>query len=624
MVNYINKYLTLSDYEADETKQYPNVSYIAENDEVIFMESEPITGITGNAPSYGVYVGYDISSYTGNSYDTVYLLYNRNFESTSNKWYMLNNLEEYEPYGEFGSGRTITAYDGKLTIDDGYEYEYSGGSWTNVGQVTYSNGFEFTKYIDQNSGYDFYNKELPTTIKVLKSDVALLTTDLQVTFQGEYDSQTYSQEQLSLYIPQQDGTQGTYYASTSQGSYQGTITDDGTYYVCEMQGLDSFLCSQGAQYMDNVGINLIFQGIEMEFIGDSSYNNNNWYSGGTMSTSFKILASEVDNYIAQYGNFSLSIFGENGGYIGISEQSYSVNGQSGTVTNDGTYYIYSIDSPSEFTIVEYQFYSQYNTDKVTLIMERGTILPKLYAEKAVPEFTKLYSSESAMSESQDTFYGQFAVVGTDMFNAENASVYVFTENNVYEEYDNYKLLCLYSQGKANVKPFQNISYADANIDNADVMPWYIGNVVLTAAKIDDSGVVSGITGFNDSGLRTITIPDNIKEIGNQAFAGSYNLSACTIGSGVTEVKYRAFYDCTSLTSLEFPSSLIRISTGENFKNCTSLTSVIINRETPPTLASSNAFGNTNSCPIYVPTSAVDTYKGASNWSTYASRIQAIP
>ena len=44
--------------------------------------------------------------------------------------------------------------------------------------------------------------------------------------------------------------------------------------------------------------------------------------------------------------------------------------------------------------------------------------------------------------------------------------------------------------------------------------------------------------------------------------------------------------------------------------------------TPPTL-SSNALDYTNNCPIYVPSASVNAYKSANNWSTYASRIQAI-
>jgi hypothetical protein len=51
--------------------------------------------------------------------------------------------------------------------------------------------------------------------------------------------------------------------------------------------------------------------------------------------------------------------------------------------------------------------------------------------------------------------------------------------------------------------------------------------------------------------------------------------------------------------------------------------VTVNAITPPTLGS-NAFDSTNNCPIYVPAESVNTYKSATNWSTYADRIQAMP
>jgi len=37
----------------------------------------------------------------------------------------------------------------------------------------------------------------------------------------------------------------------------------------------------------------------------------------------------------------------------------------------------------------------------------------------------------------------------------------------------------------------------------------------------------------------------------------------------------------------------------------------------------SAFDSTNNCQIYVPAASVDAYKAATNWSSYASRIQAI-
>ena len=46
---------------------------------------------------------------------------------------------------------------------------------------------------------------------------------------------------------------------------------------------------------------------------------------------------------------------------------------------------------------------------------------------------------------------------------------------------------------------------------------------------------------------------------------------------------------------------------------------------PPTLSNKNAFsGIPNDCVIYVPAASVDAYKTATNWSNYASKIQAMP
>lgn len=71
----------------------------------------------------------DITQYTDREFEDVY-------DKATEKWFKLNNLSQYEEYGVYASGRTITYYEGKLTIDDGYEYEWNGSSWVNVGEVS--------------------------------------------------------------------------------------------------------------------------------------------------------------------------------------------------------------------------------------------------------------------------------------------------------------------------------------------------------------------------------------------------------------------------------------------------------------------------------------------------------
>ena len=82
--------------------------------------------------------------------------------------------------------------------------------------------------------------------------------------------------------------------------------------------------------------------------------------------------------------------------------------------------------------------------------------------------------------------------------------------------------------------------------------------------------------------------------------------------------------CYSMVSLTIPNSITNIG-DYALTDLPNLSSLTIQSTTPPTLGN-NAFNNSTlqSLTIYVPAASVDTYKAASGWSTYASRIQAIP
>ena len=123
-------------------------------------------------------------------------------------------------------------------------------------------------------------------------------------------------------------------------------------------------------------------------------------------------------------------------------------------------------------------------------------------------------------------------------------------------------------------------------------------------------------------ITSFDIPNGVIQIAS-AFESCGSLTSVTIPNSVTSIGNASFQSCTSLTSVTIPDSVTSI--GEYaFLTCTGLTSVTIQATTPPTLNGVDVFNSTNNCPIYVPAESVDAYKAASRWSTYASRIQAIP
>lgn len=128
--------------------------------------------------------------------------------------------------------------------------------------------------------------------------------------------------------------------------------------------------------------------------------------------------------------------------------------------------------------------------------------------------------------------------------------------------------------------------------------------------------------YQCSGLTSITIPDSVTYISSDAFMYCRGLTSITIPDSVETIMLRAFKACTSLTSVTIGTGLKNIWT-DAFNGCTLLTSITVKATTPPSMTN-YAFGDTNNCPIYVPSESVSRYKSASGWSSYADRIQAIP
>lgn len=127
-------------------------------------------------------------------------------------------------------------------------------------------------------------------------------------------------------------------------------------------------------------------------------------------------------------------------------------------------------------------------------------------------------------------------------------------------------------------------------------------------------------------LKEVRIPNTVTKIGNFVFQDS-GVETMDLPESVTSIGSSVFNGLTSLKTMIIRGDIIKedgVSDGSLFKcweNCTGLESFVMLSKTPM------GFGfwmmNGTTCKIYVPDSAVDTYKAASGWNGLASRIRPL-
>jgi hypothetical protein len=156
---------------------------------------------------------------------------------------------------------------------------------------------------------------------------------------------------------------------------------------------------------------------------------------------------------------------------------------------------------------------------------------------------------------------------------------------------------------------------------------FAGNGVSGTFTIPAGITTIGKYAFETSALTTINL-GSVTTIGQYAFNLNSSLSSVDFGS-VTGVEASAFRSCTSLVRVDLPASLDSIMSSA-FYGCTSLSTVIVRRETAPSttlsdtavilpIFNSNAPGRL----IYVPDTKVAEYQAAIYWSTYAASIKPM-
>lgn len=97
---------------------------------------------------------------------------------------------------------------------------------------------------------------------------------------------------------------------------------------------------------------------------------------------------------------------------------------------------------------------------------------------------------------------------------------------------------------------------------------------LKEVVLPESLTKIGQAAFFESGLDSLVIPDGVTEIGYSAFDDCYSLKSINIPDGVSRLEGSTFSSCHSLQSIEWSDSLSYIG-NYAFEDCSALTSIVL-------------------------------------------------
>lgn len=127
------------------------------------------------------------------------------------------------------------------------------------------------------------------------------------------------------------------------------------------------------------------------------------------------------------------------------------------------------------------------------------------------------------------------------------------------------------------------------------------------------------TGFENLILKNVSSCESYS-FGYMKKLKSIIFNNCTF----TSIGNSTFNECTSLTSIEIPSSVRSIGYGGlKIGSTNNKATITFKSDTPPTIQSST-FDATKLNKIYVPSASLEAYKTATNWVAFANYIEADP
>lgn len=216
---------------------------------------------------------------------------------------------------------------------------------------------------------------------------------------------------------------------------------------------------------------------------------------------------------------------------------------------------------------------------------------------------------------------------------------MFSENSSICSFDEFKYFINVSELKGNAYGWSSIAFYGCSSLKSITLPYSI-KIINYRCFADDTNLkikfdnmqniisLNGDNIFLNTKLSGIIDMPNLTGIlsasvfRNTLIDGVANLGNITTlwGSPFDEIS-GVFAGCSLLKYIVLPNTVTYIKP-KFANNCNSLQYIKCLSDTPPTI-DSGAFINTNNCSIYVPDSSLNSYKEATNWSTYTSRIKPL-
>ena len=124
-------------------------------------------------------------------------------------------------------------------------------------------------------------------------------------------------------------------------------------------------------------------------------------------------------------------------------------------------------------------------------------------------------------------------------------------------------------------------------------------------------------------LTSVTIPGSVTKLDNgNEFQSCSSLTTVTFSEGVSQISGYTFTDCSALSTVHLPSTLTYIGY-RTFQNCTSLKTVYsLSTSAPSDGGYDQAFAGSscNTATLYVPSSALDSYRNANSWKNFGTIV----